>query len=250
MSKYSVSAPNQESRLYVMNLGDKLPTEYVLEMTRAKHSAVIRVAGGCSGMGDGDKTNMLNYFDLALKGVACALWSGGTRVFKGDNIDQIVTEVPGFIAQRNPGCIALGSLPRVDTLAFTGEYGQLTPDRSSENEVGFNTANSANLVVQHPDRNLDWDGDVVAYLEAMKYLKMYSGFASGVIVWNGGGVTKKEAKLAADYGLEVFLISGTGRAADELSQDCRFTNKAVVTTVDVSNPVALNTILKKKGFIK
>lgn len=250
MKSLKVTAPGHESRLFVMNDDEKFPRSFVLEATRAQVKAAIRIAGGCSGMSQADKRGMFSFFETALRGVKCLLWSGGTRTYDDHgSIDPIVTEIPAFIAERNPGSVALGTLPRVDRLAFVGEYGELLAQR--EHSIGFNTGNSANLIVQaNAEDSLDWDGDVLPYLDLMVDLKKSAGFhASGLIVWNGGKVTKSEVELALKRGLTVFLVQGSGRAADELANS-EIACHPLVSVVSSADPGALNTLLKSKGFIR
>jgi len=84
----------------------------------------------------------------------------------------------------------------------------------------------------------------------MKDLKRDGGFhAAGLIVWNGGNVTKSEVKLALERGFTVFLVKGTGRAADELAND-PISRNPLVSVVPITDPMVLNTLLRTKGFIR
>jgi len=212
---YTVTAPQGKVRLLVMDSTAGLPATFALMGTTALKKVAIRLAGGCKGMSDSDKAEMLVYFKEAFAGYQGIIWSGGTRQTNKEGlIDPMVTDVPGVIAEDNPGCVALGTVPRVDMLTLQQE------SRLVLDQYGTvpNPSMLGILVVQNgSDGTLGWDGDVKAYAALMNQWRDCGGFKSlGLISWNGGAVTKDEVIMSIKQGWKTILVSGTGRVTDEL----------------------------------
>jgi hypothetical protein len=182
--------------------------------TRAACKVAIRISGGCKGMSDQDKADMLEFFSKAFTGYQGLIWSGATRqVTDNGLVDPMVTDMPGVIAKQNPGCVALGTAPRTDMLTLQEE------SRLVLDEWGTvpNPDMSGILIVQNgADGKMDWDGDLDAYFQMMESWKKYAGFTElGLISWNGGDITKKEIEMAIKHNWTVILVQGSGRATDE-----------------------------------
>ena len=217
---YTVTAPNGKVRLLVMNATDGLPSAFALLGTTAEQKVAVRLAGGCKGMSPEDKEEMLGLFGEALRGFKGVIWSGATRQLdKNGETDPMVTDVPGAIAAENPGCVALGTLPRVEMLTLQDESRLVLDQWGTVPNPGM----AGILVVQNgPDGESGWDGDVKTYAALMNQWRDCGGFkALGLISWNGGAVTKDEVIMSIKQGWVTILVEGSGRATDELIAEIR-----------------------------
>jgi len=214
-SPYTVSVEGGKIPLVIMNANDGLPAAFALMGTNVEMKVAIRLGGGCKGMGVEDKKQMIDFFLSAFSGYQGLVWSGATRqVDKNGQLDPMVTDVPGLIAAANPGCIALGTLPRVDLLTLQKDL------RLVLDEWGTipNPTQSGILIVQNgPDGKLDWNGDVDIYLRIMENWRDYAKFSRlGLIAWNGGTITKEEIEKSAARKWPTILVRGSGRVTDEI----------------------------------
>lgn len=226
---------------------EQVPNPFVLLASNAAAKKCIRIAGGCKGMTAEDKVAMLHFFEKAFSGYAGVAFSGGTRQLKDDQTDPMITDVPGAIAAGNKGCIALGTMPRTDTLRLTGEsvftldaYGTIA-----------NPSMAAVLIVQKgAEGKLDWDGDLPSYFDTMLNWQNFAGFQLGMVAWNGGAITKDEILKSIANKWPTILIEGSGRACDELIAEYKAGEKpAYVHIVSKENPEALRALLVDLGFI-
>lgn len=251
---YTVTAPEGQVKLVIMNATDGLPAAFALMGTRAERKVALRLAGGCKGMDADDKASMIAFFEEAFAGFRGLVWSGGTRAVKDGEIDIMVTDVPGVIAAGNPGSVALGTTPRTDMLRLQGEsrlvideWGQmLNPDMSGI------------LVVQNgPDGDMDWDGDLDAYFKLMENWQKFGAFkALGLIAWNGGGVTRTEIIRAAKKKWPVILVKGSGRATDKIIDGLEAEDTALIEELGtdaqiyiVTDPGEMRNVLMDTGFL-
>jgi hypothetical protein len=120
-----------------------------------------------------------------------------------------------------------GSFPRTDVFRLAdGEKGManlvfddanLNPE---ENYIQAPDAMYDELLAVQGNVNtvLDWDGDLDVYFNLMDIWRQ-GGIRTVVIVFNGGGVTYKEAKKAVEEGHDLIVINGSGRKADELAKE-------------------------------
>jgi hypothetical protein len=257
LTPQTVTTRSGESRLIVMDRREGFPTTFALLATTAADKVVLRVSGGCKGMDANDKQQMLTYFSEALAGFRGMIWSGATRqVDKEGALDPMVTDVPGVIAATNPECVALGSAPRTDYLRLKGEsslvldsYGTLP-----------NPTMTGILVVQNgADGKSDWDGDLDAAFTLMSDLVSAAAFKrAGVIAWNGGLVTEDEVLRSAKQGWPTFVVRGSGRLADEISQKLESGNQELLSKlpknhrlriVERDNSFTLRSQLQEFGFL-
>lgn len=247
-----VTAAGGVSKILVMERSaSDLPVSFALLATRAAEKVAIRVTGGCSNMGPEDKVQMIEYFRAAFLGFAGVIWSGGTRNVTGDDqLDPMVTDVPGFVALDNPTCMALATTPRTGTLQIRGLDSRFQLD---DDGTLPNPGVAAMLIVQNgADGESGWDGDLDAYFRLMGQWKSAGGFtALGVVAWNGGGVTKKELDRAIAAGWPTIIVNGSGRAADEYAAKVASGELTApnVVVVDRADPNTLRAALVAHGFI-
>ena len=188
-------------------------------MTASPAPIALRIAGGCSGMSDDDKQDMLAWFYRNMHGFKGLLSSGGTRDIKDGRLDPMVTDVPAMLASDQ--VLTISTLPLVGTMQLVDDS-RLRISRTDQYGTSLTHPNPGVhmlVVVQHPlGTALGWDGDVRTYFDM---LNMYhhqghrNPWQVGLVAWNGGSVTELEIKLAARYGWPVILVEGSGRAADK-----------------------------------
>jgi len=253
---YRVTAPGGKLHLLIMNASDGLPAAFALMGTNARDKIAVRISGGCKGMNAEDKAEMLDYFAHAFDGYGGVVWSGATRQFKEEAVDPMVTDVPGVIAAFNPGCVALGTLPRVDLLSLQGDS-RLVLDQYG---TGPNPSMSGILIVQNgPDGKLDWDGDLNAAFGIMENWRQYANFQKlGFIGWNGGPITYNEVVRSAKLGYLTTVVQGSGRAADEIASAIQTGNSTLggkilegsINVVPRENPQQLRDLLIANGFLR
>lgn len=237
---YRVTTPDGKVRLVVMNATDGLPAAFALMGTRAERKVAIRLAGGCKDMSPADKVQMIDYFSEVFDGYRGLIWSGATRqVGANGQVDPMVTDVPGVIAAANPGCVALGTVPRTSMLTLQHESRIVLDDWGTV----LNPDMQGILVVQNgPDGDMDWDGDLNAAFGLMSNWQDYAGFtALGWGSWNGGGVTEQEILRAAKNNWPVFLVEGSGRVTDEIIKKIRAGDEELLNTIpDLSKLVLMH----------
>jgi hypothetical protein len=239
--------------LFVSESSGVLPANYMLVATKAKSKVALRIAGGCKNMSEQDKLDMLDFFATALIGYSGVLFSGATRQLTADGLlDPMVTDVPGYVAQKNDGIIALGTAPRTDAWSLQGESAFILDGYGTRPNP---TMDAILLVQDGPDATLDWDGDVPVYLKIMESWRSYAGFEHvGLISWNGGAVTEAEFRATANRKWPTILIQGSGRATDDAIQAIVGELPGAlqgdhVYVVDKSDPLALRQLLIDNGFI-
>lgn len=250
---YTVTTP-EGIKLLVMNSDDAVPAAFALVGTTANRKVAVRVMGGCKNMGPEDKVEMLDFFAAGFRGFEGVILSGGTRATTEDgNIDPMVTDVPGYIASKNPGSVALGTVPRTDIMRLVDESRLVFDEWNVPNP-----SMSALLIVQNgPNDKADWDGDVATYFQLMSDWQSHGGFtALAGVVWNGGGVTLDEANECARRGWPTILVRGSGRGADEIIGKLEAKDEETVNLysksgiiVDKSDPDQLRQALTHSGVL-
>lgn len=246
---YEVPGHIGSVRLIVTDSAAKASTAVGAFMHRSPAPIGLRIAGGCSGMSDADRVRMLDYFRTGLRSYTGFLSSGATRAANKGRISPMVTDVPAVVARHRGGrVLTVSTAPRTGQMALTGD-----------SRLVFDTTNDVNpqpgvhmiVLFQHTHAHeaLGWDGDVEG---AFGLFNAYaqSGWTFGLIVWNGGNVTRKEALLAAQLGWRVFLVEGSGRQADELVTEVRTQQlRGKFSIVQRSDPATLSAMLTRHGFI-
>lgn len=239
---YQVPPAVGEVRLVVANSAAQASTVTAALMHRSPTRVGMRIAGGCSGMSAKDKAQMLEYFEQGFRGFSGFVSSGGTRQARGTSIDPMVTDVPALLAHSyGKRVLTLSTVPRTGDMALR-DQSRLVLD--TKNNVSPQPGVHMLIVFQPSAAHaaMDWDGDVEPYFSLFRSYTQ-QGWRFGMVVWNGGGVTKTEAHTALQQGWKVITVAGSGRAADELARDQRF------ITVDRTDPTSLNTALHEHGFI-
>jgi len=207
---YRVPSHIGKVRLVVVGNKDKLPMALKGVVANAPGKLSLRIVGGCSGMEASDREMMLEWFVRNLVGFRGLVSSGATReVDSSGRLDPMVTEVPAALAAQGGDAITT-----VSTLPRTGDFVLVDDSRLQiEGSYGPSHPNPAvHTILAVQDQiggDLMWDGDLETYF------KMLQERRNCAIVWNGGGVTKTEIKMALRYGWDVILVQGSGRAADE-----------------------------------
>ncbi len=253
---YLVTAPGNEIKLHIINAGQDVPRKFSLHAMKALHNVAVRIIGGCKEMDNRDKMQMFEFFLTAFEGYQGVVSSGSTRTAKDGVIDPMVTDVPGLIASANPGCVAMGTAPRVATLAMKDRL-RLVLD---EWGTSPNPDMSAMMIVQSADNSdLDWDGDVDTYLNMMEDWKEVGSFEQLFAVsWNGGNTSKQEILKVAERGWPNFLIRGSGRETDIIIKQLEDGDSALLDkvgqdhmmlVVDKNEPEVLRNHLVYQGLI-
>lgn len=233
-----------------------VPAAFTVKAMAARQRAAVRFAGGCKGMSPADKLDMAKFIMEAFRGYQGVATSGATSARKDGKaisrndvaeVDLMVTDLAVLVDSD----VALGTAPRTGQMYFAG-FGLLNLDQYGTNP---NLRMDHILIVEdsNADTTFDWDGDLDHYFRWMTMLHREAGFRLGLVVWNGGAVTLKEALEAARLGWQVIVITGTGRAADELATSAEYTAfRALdnVSYVGKSDPIALRAKLVKAGFLK
>jgi hypothetical protein len=204
-------------KVIVMNQSDTVPAAAKALMGSSPARLGLRIAGGCSNMSRSDRDNMLMWFGANLRDFTGFLSSGGTREVVNGVIDPMVTEVPALLA-------GMGRVITLSTVPRTGDFELVDDSRLqvfTQSEWGDSISHpnpSVHMLVfvQHElGDTLDWDGDVETYITLFNTFQRTAEWQFATIVWNGGGVTETEIKLAARSGWPVILVKGSGRAADK-----------------------------------
>jgi hypothetical protein len=216
---------------HVMNAGDVAPSSFVnaLNDLLEKYRKVIRITGGCGEMEPQEEEKVINYFRNAFEGFGGVIFSGGTAKYNKENGEKsfMITALPVILAEGNENIKVLGSFPRTDVFRLAdGEKGManllfdsanLNPEKT---HVQMPDANYDELLAVQGNVNtfLDWDGDLEVYFDLMDIWRQ-GGVKTALIMFNGGGVTLKEARKAVEEGHKLIIINGSGRKADELAKE-------------------------------
>lgn len=211
-------------QLITMNNGDAVPAAVDALIGSSPTHYGLRISGGCSGMSAADREHMLAWFTSNLADFSGLVSSGATREVTDGHLDPMVTEVPALLAARNPDTVVtISTVPRVgrQELVDQSRLRLLREDQWGTSVVTLNPGVHMIIMVQHAlGDNLDWDGDVATYIDHFNVWRR-RGWQFCNIVWNGGGVTKTELKRSLQSGWPVFVVEGSGRAADEYADAVR-----------------------------
>lgn len=206
------------TRFIVTSSASKVGLAVGAFMSTAPAQRGMRLAGGCANMSRGDKLGMIEYFLAAFENFTGFVSSGGTRQVDDENrLDVMVTDVPAALLAQygRERILTMSTTPRTGDMVLV-ENSRLVLDAQS----GILPQPGVHMVIviqsEFQHETLGWDGDVDDYLRLFhEFVK--NGWKFGMTVWNGGGLTKKEAILAVNLGWPVFVVRGSGRAADELA---------------------------------
>ncbi|MBY0359698.1 MAG: hypothetical protein K2W82_16975 [Candidatus Obscuribacterales bacterium] len=209
---------------FVQSSGQAAPAAFTgLVNTPGAAREVIRIAGGCKGLPAEFQTGMMRYFQEAFRLVDAdgnttreytgTVFSGGTANAdeSGDLKNDMVTNAPAYLAAIYR-CIAISTTPRTAHMALDRRAGGVVVDdyggRIDHRQHGALVTQPSVL-----DEVFDWDGDLDLYLGMMEGWQQ-AGFKTGVLVLNGGDVSRREIYKALKLGLPVIVIEGSGREAD------------------------------------
>ena len=214
-----------------MNAGEIAPASFVkaLNDLPEKFRRVIRITGGCGKMEPQEEQKVIDYFKTAFAGFGGVIFSGGTAKYNKESGEKsfMVTALPVILAEENENIKVLGSFPRTDVFRLAdGNKGQahlvfddanLNPE---ETHVQMPDANYDELLAVQGNVNtiLDWDGDLGTYFDLMDIWRQ-AGTKTALIMFNGGVITLKEARMAVEDGHKLIVINGSGRKADELAKE-------------------------------
>ncbi|MBL8083361.1 MAG: hypothetical protein JNN26_12155 [Candidatus Obscuribacter sp.] len=215
------SADPRGCLITVKTPGEALPPAFKLKAADAKTKAIIRIGGGCKGWKDEDRAAMVPYFieagrevDAAgnvVKELSCVVFSGGTvnREKDGSVKTDMVTCMPGVLAMHYP-VIALSTTPRTDDLFASREFAGLAVG-DQPLDLG---QHAACIVQESASVNAGaWDLDVPDYFDFMESLKE-QGWPAGLVLLNGGDITRDEIYIALKRGFHVTVVEGSGREVD------------------------------------
>lgn len=136
------------------------------------------------------------------------IMSGGTL-----DRDPMITQLAPALA-RACRCVACSTTPRVDVMGLTADGGVLhvVPKYA----LGLEYRQHREVIVQSDAGTiLGWDDDLHVYFDFLNTVRRELDWATGVLVANGGGVTKQEMALALLFGHPLVIVRHSLRAADE-----------------------------------
>lgn len=241
--------------LYIQNKGEDVSTKVALSLTRATRKFVIRLTGGCGDMAPEDAESMyalfVNGFGTEYSG---ALIFGGTQMRLKDNplaVHHGITEVAPQIARQSRESIVLGIVPRREDLKLS-PYGMVISD---EGDKPFFTIihpdQDVCLVIQSSvDEGVIWDAEYLMSADIVQHLRVFAGWQSLLIAYNGGSVTEREILLWARNGWPVLLIAESGRMAERYANDREFLLSHPSVHVVDNSSVALSLKLTELGAIE
>ncbi len=238
-SPYLVTAHNGRAHFFV---GNFIPRTMAIAAQNATLKTIIRIAGGMNNIAE----EIFPFFRNAMGSIdGSVLMSGGTRCFADDrSIQASVAEVVADLGLCLPHLITMGSFPRTARFGFIDD-GHFVVSDGDDTIVNPGTDYTVSIQTgPEDDQKLGWDGDVDAYLEFMASLRDESGFQTGMIVWNGGGVTVNEVQKAHSQGIPIFVITETGRAADNQLSAANF-HGDYIHHISKTRPDVLRALLKK-----
>lgn len=206
----------------VVSDGQVAPASFTGMVLKAGAREVIRIAGGCKGLSTEFQAKLMPYFAERFRLVNAdgqttreykgTVFSGGTANADADgNLkSDMVTNVPAHLCQIYP-CVAISTTPRTADMALDPRGGGVVVDGYGGR---VDHRQHAAMVFQaDPAKVLDWDGDLAIYLGLMEGW-LSAGFATAIVVMNGGDVTRREIFQALQRRIPVVVIEGSGREAD------------------------------------
>lgn len=191
--------------------GESTPSIFAAMASMAEGQSAFRLAGGCSGMTDDERARVLPYFVEGLGGFNGVAISGATSAPDGK---PMVTNVPAALVQAGNNCVALGTLPRTADMALPQSGSVSVSEYGDTIDLG---QHGVTVVQKDASQVLDWDGDLSFYADFLKGLQNEAEWPVALIVFNGGGVTKKEIEIALASSIPVIVVRGSGRASDEFA---------------------------------
>lgn len=196
---------------------------------------IIRLTGGCGFMSPEDARKMKALEDALVRCYSGHLLFGGTQMRSIRNPDTIVpgiTEVAAAVRRRSNKVRLIGVIPKVNDLQSSPHGTVISVTEEPEKPDG------GHFTVVHPDQEMAiivqpsvdkssiWDQERKRCAEVIGSL-LERSWSTLLVVYNGGGVTKREVEHWAELGKsdprwQVLLIKGSGRIADEFASNSAF----------------------------
>jgi hypothetical protein len=200
-------------------------------LSMVSNRIVVSITGGCAkaNMTYGEGQEVLELFRRAFEGFNGALLVGGTRMILDDSQEVLfgITEVGPMIRAHCPNSLVLGVIPRLQEVVFHQGASVLQVVHS----IGESIEPDHTTIV-HPNQDIVvgigqrllpqlaiWDDEVEFRRYLTDLLRLYGGWRSILIAYNGGSTTEREVQATARQGWPVILIQGSGRATDKLAGD-------------------------------
>jgi len=207
--------------LYVKRLGEQT-TKLALRLTTARHHCVVRFTGGCGHMDPEDAKGMYELFLTAFNGFAGAMLFGGTRMLRGKEIVPGITEVPPMIKEKNPGCILLGVVPKMQDLRIVEQGIYLSGNWNDIMTIIHPYQDQCLVIQKNPDAGVSWEVEYEECMHITNDLREIANWRSLLVSYNGGSVSEKEILATAAAGWPVLLVEGSGRKTDEYARNKTF----------------------------
>lgn len=236
--------------LYVKSRGER-PATAMLRLTAAAERVVVRLTGGCGLMAAKDAAPMQSLVSTAFTGFRGGLLFGGTRMLLREDNSVLpgITELAPRIRDDNPGCVAMGVVPRTGGLSVT-PAGLVIDDGNAPWRTIVHPHQDVCLMVQDGvDEGSMWDSEWQECLRIIGDLRQVAGWASVLFVWNGGKATERELLAHAERGWPVLLVTGSGRTADFYAADKAFLAKYPSVRVAAAEAQAIRAVLHNLGAV-
>ena len=197
----------------VVGANESIPLRFLSSFRASQQPRVAVFGGGVKNFTEEAIAKMAPWVLAGFKGFRGVALSGGTAYFDsttGKLKSEIVTAIPAILSAENE-CIAIGTFPRVEELALdrekhfvlTDTYGAVVDDRY--HHIASIQKNAA--------ETLDWDGDLAQRFSVLDMLKDWKRV---YVIINGGPVTRDEAYMALEHGIDVVVAKNSFREADAL----------------------------------
>jgi|GEM_PF-1393237 len=276
-----------DSNDYVSNItpaprGDP-SSQFMSRLGSAKHHSLVRITGGCANMSASDAWRMLGLFKEAFLGFQGALLVGATRMvdkavledmpaaeaknpldilaYLNDHSPTVIgiTEAGPTIRENND-CVLLGVLGRSHSLNWHYRTGLVLvkrtpfddPDDVAEDRLAVALQprmDAVAVVDEQISRASLWHDEAIVCCRIADVQRQQANWSTALVVYNGGEVTKYEARLVAEKQWPVILIQGSGRAADELAANQDFLGLSPNTIVCDLDSTSLRDALIRTGSI-
>lgn len=237
--------------LYVKGPGER-PASAMLRLTCAADRFVLRLTGGCGHMSAADAAGMGRLLTAALDGFRGGLLFGGTRMLdRASGLTlQGITEIAPAVRDANPGCVAMGVVPRRGEVSVTARGLVVADDPADAYFTVVHPDQDVCLLVQDGvDAETPWDAEWQECLRMTRDLRLVAGWSSALLAYNGGAVTEREVRAVAAQGWPVVLVAGSGRTADMLADDVGFLSDHPCVRVAGPDPASLREALQEVGAV-
>lgn len=241
---------------------------------RIARAFVLRLTGGCANMTAADGIGMANLTNAlagrgkrgaALPRFAGFAMFGGTRMVSIHDPRQVIpgiTEIFPSIAAECPGTVMLGIVPGFRQILRSRQPGlereMILSVEPAKNHITIVHPHLDSVLFLQPPADIDeskiWDEE---FKECYKYIRTLHErkWQSLLVVYNGGGATKREVELWAEWSLRepgrwpVLLVRESGRTADEFAANEAFLAAHPDVHVAANSVEAINDKLYELGAV-